>query len=158
VAPAADEDASRAGAAAPLDSSGSSAAPAAPDPSSFVYDYISLITRLGSLPLGKVGDMVVVRVVTSDGVVPMRIEVGQERTRQRTITDLSSGARRRVDLRELRLRFTPIGASSPKAKGFLDMEGESELWMDAESGILTEISGTIPRVPGRVVITLDGCR
>ena len=132
--------------------------PPAGDPSRWVHDYIAMIVRLAELPLGKVGDEATVRVSTSRGPVPMRIRAVSERTTRRTLTDLATGGRRTVDLRELRLRVTPLAGSPAETKGFLDMEGETELWVEARTRTLIEISGNVPNIPGRVVITLAGYR
>lgn len=126
------------------------------DASRWVHDYISMIVRLRDLPLGKVGDEAVVRISTSQGPVPMKIRVTNERREHRTLTDISTGETRRFPLRELRLRVTPLTGSPSDTRGFLDMEGETELWIEATSRAVTEISGEIPKVPGRVVITLSG--
>ena len=132
--------------------------PAPPVRSQWVYDYISMIAALRDLPLGKIGDATTVFIATSQGAVPMRISVGEERSGHRDLTDLGTGRSRRYDLRELRLRVTPVGGSRSETRGFLNMEGETELWIDAVTHTLTEISGSIPKVPGRVVITLVGYR
>ena len=128
------------------------------DPSQWVHDYISMIVRLHDLPLNRVGDQTTVRVLTSRGPVPMRIRVSEQRTARRTLTDLVTGQARKVDLMELRLRVTPLAGSPSDTRGFMNMEGETELWVDSATRTLTEISGNVPKVPGRVVITLSGYR
>ena len=128
------------------------------DPSLWVHDYISMIVRLHDLPLSRVGDQTTVRVLTSRGPVPMRIRVSEQRTARRTLTDLVTGQASKVDLMELRLRVTPLAGSPSDTRGFMNMEGETELWVDSATRTLTEISGNVPKVPGRVVITLSGYR
>lgn len=124
--------------------------------SQWVHDYISMIVRLADLPLTKVGDQATVRVSTSRGPAPMRIRVGATRTTRRKITDLATGRSRSIEMKELRLRVTPLAGSRSDTRGFLNMEGETELWVDAATRTLIEISGNVPKVPGRVVITLAG--
>lgn len=137
-------------------SEGGSRAPSAAASSRWIHDYISMIVRLKDLPLTKVGDEATVRVMTSRGPAPMRVRVGESRTTRRTIADLATGKSTRVEMNELRLRVTPLAGSSSDTRGFLNMEGETELWVDAATRTLTEISGNVPKVPGRVVITFAG--
>jgi len=35
------------------------------------------------------------------------------------------------------------------------MEGEVEIWVEAETGTLLEIVGKVPKVPGKVKLVLD---
>lgn len=128
------------------------------DPAAWVHDYISMIVRLRDLPLTRTGDATTVLVSTSRGAAALTIRVGEERRKRRTLTDLETGIRQTVDMHELRLRLLPAGGSATDTKGFLDMEGETELWVDSATRTLVEISGNVPKVPGRVVITLAGYR
>jgi len=128
------------------------------DPSRWVHDYISMIVRLRDLPLHRTGDTTTVMVSTSRGAAAMRIRVGEERTTKRTLTDLDTGKSRTVSMSELRLRVSPLEGSTAETRGFMNMEGETELWIEATTGTLVEISGNVPKVPGRVVIALDGYR
>ncbi len=157
-APARAESGAPAAAPAPGASPAAGETPPLSDPSTWVHDYIAMLVRLGALPLHKVGDSATVRVATSRGAAPLRVSVGEERTEYRNLTNLATGRNTRYQLRELRLRVAPLAGSPPDARGFLDMEGETELWVDAATRTLVEISGTIPKVPGRVVITLAGYR
>ena len=126
------------------------------DASSWVHDYISMIVRLHDLPLRKVGDEATVRVLTSKGAVPMEIRVSQERDVRRQIADLATGKKATINFHELRLRVKPLAGTASETKGFLNMEGETELWVDAATRTVTEISGEIPKVPGRVDIEIAG--
>jgi hypothetical protein len=128
------------------------------DPAGWVHDYIAMIVRLRELPITKPGDQAIVRVSTNRGAVRLRISASEERTESRTFTDMATGARRSVDLRELRLRVSPLEGEPAETKGFMNMEGETELWVEATTRTLIEISGNVPKVPGRVVITLSGYR
>jgi len=132
----------------------SSAAPG--DPSRWVHDYISMIVRLHDLPLRKIGDEATVRVLTGKGAAPMRVRVSQERDVRRDLADLATGKKISATFHELRLRVTPLAGSSSDTKGFMNMEGETELWVDAATRTVMEISGEVPKVPGRVDIVLAG--
>ena len=126
------------------------------EPSRWVHDYIAMIVRLHDLPLRKTGDEATVRVLTSKGAVPMRVRVSEERNVSRDLKDLVSGKTTSVSFHELRLRVTPLAGSPSETRGFMNMEGETELWVDADTRTLLEISGEVPKVPGRVVITMAG--
>ena len=54
--------------------------------------------------------------------------------------------------REFRLAVVPADPGSEE--GFLKMEGEVEIWVEAETGTLLEIVGKVPRVPGKVRLVL----
>jgi len=126
------------------------------DASGWVHDYISMIVRLHDLPLRKTGDEANVRVLTGKGPAPMRIRVSEERDMKREIADLATGKKSSVLFHELRLRVTPLAGSPSDTKGFLNMEGETELWIDAATRTVTEISGEVKKVPGRVDIVIAG--
>jgi len=126
------------------------------DPSRWVHDYISMIVRLHDLPLRKVGDEATVRVLTGKGAAPMRVRVSQERDVRRDLADLATGKKTSAIFHELRLRVTPLAGTSSDTKGFMNMEGETELWVDAATRTVMEISGEVPKVPGRVDIVLAG--
>lgn len=131
--------------------------PAAPlDPSRWVHDYISMIVRLHDLPLRKIGDEATVRVLTSKGAAPMRVRVSEEREVRRSLADLATGKNSSATFHELRLRVSPLAGTSSETRGFLNMEGETELWVDAATRTVMEISGEVPKVPGRVDIVLSG--
>ena len=54
--------------------------------------------------------------------------------------------------KELRLVISP---GDPEAeKGFLGMQGETEIWVEAESKTPLEIVGKIPKIPGKVRLIL----
>jgi len=118
-----------------------------------VFDYYGMILHLRETKLEKPGDEVVIHVATSHGVEPYRVRVGQERASQRQFRDIASGAMRTVPVRELRLRIQPVDPAQAE-EGFLRMEGETEIWVEAGSRTLLEIDGEIPRIPGRVEIGL----
>ncbi len=127
------------------------AAPGAAAP--VVYDYYGMILEIGNAGLERPGDEARFLVATSSGVKGYRIRVGEQRASSRTFRDLRDGGKRSVTVRELRLRIIPEDPDDDE--GFLKMEGETELWIESGSGTLLEISGKIPRVPGRVEIEIE---
>ncbi|ANM30052.1 hypothetical protein ABI59_11430 [Acidobacteria bacterium Mor1] len=118
-----------------------------------LYDYYAMILQLGRSELRKVGDEMVFQVATSKGPRAFRVTVGEERDNRRKLINLRTGRKEKLELRELRLRVTP---ADPEAadEGFMNMEGETELWIEAESGTLLQISGKVENVPGQVHIQL----
>ncbi len=128
--------------------------PKAPDGSvTPVFDYYGMLLHLRRLPLHDVGDEAVVPVATTHGAVPYRIQVGEAAEREETFHDRRTGVKRTHFVRELRLRIAPADPSKAD-EGFLKMEGETEVWIEATSKTLLRISGKIPKVPGRVRIVL----
>jgi hypothetical protein len=121
------------------------------------FDYSSLLVALRQLELDEPGDEVTLHVATSNGAQPFRVLVGDSRRTERAYLDLATGRQRRATLRELRLRVIPANPSEAN-EGFLRMEGETELWVEADSKTPLEISGKVPRVPGRVHLVLTALR
>jgi len=122
-----------------------------------VYDYYGMLVALSDAPLKAVGDSAVFWVATSHGAEPYKVTVSEVRSGSRTITGPPAGngnpSARAVPVRELRLRVAP--ADPAKAdEGFLKMEGETEIWVESASRTLLQISGKIPKVPGRVDVEL----
>jgi hypothetical protein len=131
-----------------------SAASVMPDPSKWTYDYVSLVANLHAFPLHKVGDSAIVRVATKSGPVQVKVFVSEERFTHRTLTNLTTNRSEQVDLRELRLKPVPPPGSPAEEDGYL--RDDTELWIEASSGMFTELSGHAPKVPGRVVLTIAG--
>ena len=101
----------------------------------------------------RTGDETTLHVATSRGPRAFRIAVSESREGTRTFTDLATGHEQTVQLREFRLRIMPADPEQA-GEGFLRMEGETEIWVEAESKAPLEISGKVPRVPGRVQLRL----
>jgi len=118
-----------------------------------VFDYYGMLLHLRRLALSEVGNEAVVPVATSRGPVPYRILVGEAALREETILDRRTDAKRTLFVRQLRLRIAPADLSKAD-EGFLKMEGETEVWIEAETKTLVRISGKVPKVPGRVRIVL----
>jgi len=118
-----------------------------------VFDYFGMLLELRNAGLGEPGDETTLHVATSNGPRAFRIAVSESREGRRTFTDLATGIEQTVQLREFRLRIIPADPEQD-GEGFLRMEGETEIWVEAESKTPLEISGRVPRVPGRVQLRL----
>jgi hypothetical protein len=118
-----------------------------------VYDYYGMLLRLSTAGLERPGDEVLFHVATSKGPRAYRVKVSEVRRKSRSFTDLRKSAKREDSLRESRLRIAPDDPDKAP-EGFLNMEGETELWVESHSRTVLEINGRIPKV-GRVEIALD---
>jgi hypothetical protein len=118
-----------------------------------VVDYYTMIRALAEAQLGQIGDEVVFWVATSDGPRDFTVTVSAERMGERRVRD-ADDRKKTVRRREFRLRIAPRDPANAR-EGFLSMEGETELWVDAKTRTLLEVSGRVPKVPGRVVLTLS---
>jgi hypothetical protein len=122
-----------------------------------LYDFYALVGALDRFPVGSVGDHLDFWLATSSGPLPIRVEVVDRRRRSREIRDLATGKARTVRLGELRIRLRPLTDDPDKVRGFLSMQGETELWIEARSHMLLEVRGRVPHL-GEVVVRLDGLR
>jgi hypothetical protein len=118
-----------------------------------VYDYFGMIYALRGADLHEVGDEALLHVATSDGPVGFRVRVDESRETLRTFHDADDGTLRQVEATELRLRVAPEDPAN-SSEGFLRMEGETEIWVEAESKTLLQVSGKVPRVPGTIRLML----
>ena len=118
-----------------------------------VFDYYGMLLYLKRAKLRQPGDEIVLYVATSHGPEPYRIRVSEARRSERTFEDLSTGETKTVPVRELRLRVSPAKPGQDD-EGFMKMEGETEIWVEADTRTLLEIDGKIRKVPGRVEIQL----
>lgn len=128
-----------------------------PEGASRVYSYYGLILHLRDVPLASAGEEVSCWVATSKGPERYRIRVSDVREAERRFDDLATGRATKANVRESRLRITPADPKSSD-EGFLKMEGETEIRVEARSSTLLEIAGHIPHVPGRVELALSGIR
>lgn len=122
-----------------------------------LYDFYALVGALDRFPVGTVGDHLDLWLATSSGPLPLRVEVVDRRRRSREIRDLSNGQVRTVRLGELRVRLRPLTDDPDRVRGFLSMQGETELWVEARSRMLLEVRGQVPHL-GEVVVRLEGLR
>ncbi len=91
---------------------------------------------------------------TSSGPKPFRVQVGESASGPRTFTDLRTGEKRTLNVRMLRLRVIPADPEETD-EGFLKMEGETELWVEAESKAVLVLAGNAPKIPGRIKLVLQ---
>ena len=118
-----------------------------------MFDYYGMLLHLRRLELNSPGDEVELHVATSRGPQAYRIRVGESRSQERIITDTATGEDRPLTSREIRLIITP--ADPDATEGFLNMEGETEIWVEAVSKTPLEIVGKIRKVPGKVRLVLS---
>jgi hypothetical protein len=116
-------------------------------------DFFGMLLELRQAGLREPGDQATVHVATSSGPRSFRIGVRESREASRTFLDLSTDDLRTVRLREFRLRIRPTDPDLG-VEGFLRMEGETEIWVEAESKTPLEISGKLPQIPGRIRLRL----
>lgn len=118
-----------------------------------LYDYYGMLLDLGAGALDAPGDEVTLYVATSKGPQAYRIRVDESRRGERTFRDLATGKKTKLPAREFRLTVAP---ADPKAEeGFLNMKGDIEIWVEAETKTLLEIVGKVPKVPGKVKLVLS---
>jgi hypothetical protein len=115
------------------------------------YDYYGMLLHLRDLELNAPGDEATIHIATTDGPRSFGVRVAEQRTRQREYTDLATGETRTDSVDELRLRLVPDDGID---EGFLAMEGEIEVWVEARSKTPIEIRGKVPKVPGTVRLLL----
>jgi len=118
-----------------------------------VFDYYGMLLQLRRAALHEPGDEVLLFVATSDGPRPFRVQVGESSSNPQTFTDLRSGEERTLNVRMLRLRVIPADPEETD-EGFLKMEGETELWVEAESKAVLVLAGNAPKIPGRIKLVL----
>ena len=118
-----------------------------------LYDYYGMLLHLREEKLDVPGDEVTLHVATSRGPQPYVIRVAENRTGRRDIVDLATGEAETVTVRELRLVIIPADPESDE--GFMKMQGETEVWVEAGSKTPLEIGGRIPRV-GNIQLLLTG--
>jgi hypothetical protein len=118
-----------------------------------VNDYYGMIYGLRHLDLNEVGDEALVHVATTHGPVGFVVRVAETRETLRSFHDAHDGSLRELEATELRLRLTPADPSR-SSEGFLRMEGETEIWVEAGSKTLLQVSGRLPHVPGTIRLML----
>ncbi len=119
-----------------------------------VFDYYGMLLHLGRLELADVGDEATVPVATARGPVTYRVRVVEAMGADMMVQDRrNGGTKRELPVRQLRLRIAPTDPTKAD-EGFLRMEGETEVWVEARTKTLLRVSGKVPKVPGRVKIVL----
>jgi hypothetical protein len=118
-----------------------------------VYDYNGMFFHLRDMKLEKEGDEAVIHIATSSGPTAYRILVAEVRAGECKFTDPKEGAAKTLPVKEMRLRIIPVDPERAK-EGFMKMEGETELWVEAVTKTPLQLSGKVPKVPGRVRLVL----
>jgi hypothetical protein len=118
-----------------------------------LYDYYGMLLDLGAAALDAPGDETTLHVATSKGPQAYRIRVEESRLGERAFKDLKTGQMTKLPAREFRLTVAP--ADPKAAEGFLNMQGDLEIWVEAETKTLLEIVGKVPKVPGKVKLVLS---
>lgn len=118
-----------------------------------LYDYYGMLLDLGAAALDAPGDETTLHVATSKGPQAYRIRVEEARLGERAFKDLKTGQMTKLPAREFRLTVAP--ADPKAAEGFLNMQGDLEIWVEAETKTLLEIVGKVPKVPGKVKLVLS---
>jgi hypothetical protein len=123
-----------------------------PEGETRLLDYYGMLLQLGEIGLDAPGDEIVLHVATSKGPQAYRLRVDETRTGERVFKDIATGTKMTLPAVEFRLSVVP--ADPDAEEGFLKMEGEVEIWVEAETGTLLEITGKVPKVPGKVKLVL----
>lgn len=119
-----------------------------------VVDYYGMLLQLRRAALDEPGDEALFFVATSSGPKPFLVQVGEAVASPRTFVDLRAGEKRTLTVRMLRLRVTPADPEETD-EGFLRMEGETELWVEAASKAVLVLAGNAPKIPGRIRLVLQ---
>lgn len=107
--------------------------------------------------MGRLGEMVSRRrgrfqLVTRKGPIEVTFEASAPREQTFRLRDEASRERVSLDLKVSRVLLRPAGGAG---KTLLDMEGATELWVDADSGALLRISGHSPKIRGAITLRLS---
>ena len=82
-------------------------------------------------------------VISKGKLLPVQVRIGDLRDNVRRVRDLATGRSRRLRLRERRLHLVPR-VEDPAHAEFLSMQGEIEIWVEADTHTILEVSGSIP--------------
>lgn len=74
----------------------------------------------------------------------VRVVPGATRRNEREVLNESTGKTEKLKLRERSVKVTPVGEGASSYRGLLGMQGDTEIWLDEESGALLEINGEAP--------------
>ncbi len=117
-----------------------------------VYDHYGMLLELRRTDLAKPGDEVVVHVATSRGPMPYRVRVAEVRAGEVRYSTLPGKQKRTTVVRQMRLEVVPDDPENAE-EGFLNMKGETELWVEARSKTLLRIGGRAPKI-GKITLVL----
>jgi hypothetical protein len=117
-----------------------------------VYDHFGMLLGLRKTALARVGDELVIHVATSHGPTPYRIRVAEIRAGEVRYTTLPSKEKRSTIVHQMRLEVVPADPERAE-EGFLNMKGETELWVEARSKTVLRIGGRAPKI-GKIALVL----
>jgi hypothetical protein len=117
-----------------------------------VYDHFGMLLGLRKTNLARVGDELVIHVATSHGPTPYRIRVAELRAGEVRYTTLPGKQKRSSIVHQMRLEIVPTDPERAE-EGFLNMKGETELWVEARSKTVLRIGGRAPKI-GKIALVL----
>lgn len=117
-----------------------------------VYDHYGMLVKLRDTELAAVGDELVVHVATSKGPTPYRIRVAELRAGEVRYSTLPDKKKRSTVVRQMRLEIVPADPERAE-EGFLNMKGETELWVEGRSKTVLRIGGRAPKI-GKIALVL----
>jgi hypothetical protein len=120
-----------------------------------VRDYYNMIADLGRREGVDRADYYV---ATKGRVIRFQVAFGESASRTLKIKDLGGGGEQSLSLRLRRMDLTPWNEDPKDIGGLFAMKGGTEIWLEAETGMLAVIAGEMPGVPGRTEILLKGAR
>ncbi|UCF67625.1 MAG: hypothetical protein JSV80_18005 [Acidobacteriota bacterium] len=109
----------------------------------------ALLGRLGELTASPRGEL---HVLTKNGPGILRFETRDRRRELWRLTDLDQERRREVTLDVVEVHLLP----ADDGETLLRMEGETKLWIDADSSALLRIAGRRDGIGGKVQLELTG--
>ncbi|HET9481903.1 MAG TPA: hypothetical protein VFP98_09120 [Candidatus Polarisedimenticolia bacterium] len=74
-------------------------------------------------------------------LVRIRVVPGERRQGERKARNEETGQDETLRLRERRIKLKPLGDDAGSFRGLMGMQGESEIWLDEQSGALLELNG-----------------
>ena len=120
-----------------------------------VRDYYNMVADLGRREGVDRADYYV---ATKGRVIRFQVVFGESRSRTLKVEDLGGGGEQSLSLQLRRMDLTPWNEDPKDIGGLFAMKGGTEIWLEAETGMLAVIAGEMPGVPGRTEILLKGAR
>ena len=120
-----------------------------------IRDYYNMVADLGRREGVDRADYYV---ATKGRVIRFQVVFGESASRTLEIEDLGGGGEQSLSLQLRRMDLTPWNEDPKDIGGLFAMKGGTEIWLEAETGMLAVIAGEMPGVPGRTEILLKGAR
>jgi hypothetical protein len=120
-----------------------------------VRDYYNMVADLGRRDDAKSADYYV---ATKGRVIRFQVIFGETASRTMVLEDLGGGGEQSLSLQLRRMDLTPWNEDPEDIGGLFAMKGGTEIWLEAETGMLAVVAGEMPGVPGRTEILLHGAR